>query len=144
MPAGYSRKPLVEKLGCKNAASAMFVGAPHGYQETLGLPIRRSSNKCQSGAFDFIQLFVRSARELRPALARAKKSMAVKGMLWVSWPKRSSKLAANGLDESAVRDAGLAAGLVDIKICAVDDDWSGLKFVIPLKLRSRQLHNTTL
>jgi hypothetical protein len=83
---------------------------------------------------DFIHAFFRSADALAGAFPRLKKSLAKDGALWISWPKKSSPLAGD-LDEGGVRSIGLENGLVDVKVCAVDDDWSGLKFVYRLKDR---------
>ena len=85
---------------------------------------------------DFVQLFVKSDNELKTRLSEYAKRLNASGMLWVSWPKKSSGVTTN-LSENIVRDIGLAAGLVDVKICAVDEVWSGLKFVFRLKDRAR-------
>ena len=85
---------------------------------------------------DFIHVFARSAATLGRSLPALKEALAQDGMLWVSWPKKTSGLATD-VDENLVRHSGLALGLVDVKICAVDEVWSALKFVIPLKRRSR-------
>jgi hypothetical protein len=137
MPVGYSGKPLVEKLGIQVGARARFENAPRGYFKLLGvLPrgvVRRVSIE---GPLDFVQLFVTSAGELRRMFLMAKKALCPDGMIWVSWPKRTSGVATD-VDENVVRSAGLSIGLVDVKICAVDETWSGLKFVIPLRDRGR-------
>lgn len=85
---------------------------------------------------DFIFLFAKSRSALNRDLFPASKALAPAGMLWISWPKKSSGVVTD-LDENFVRQSGLAAGLVDIKVCAVTDIWSGLKFVIPVKSRLR-------
>ena len=134
--SGYSGTPLCKKLGLKSGSHALIAGAPRGYRSTLGrLPPGVVWRTRGVGPFDFIQIFIRSASALPQVLARAKETMTRDGMLWLCWPKRSSQRAVAGLDENVIRAAGLAAGLVDVKVCAVDETWSGLKFVIPLKLR---------
>jgi hypothetical protein len=136
MSAGYSGKPLVVKLGIKPGAKALIVGAPRGYRATLSdLPPGVRPVASGAGPFDFIQLFSRSAAVLVRTLPKMKRLLAQDGMLWVSWPKRASALETD-IDENVVRDAGLGVGLVDVKVCAVDETWSGLKFVIRLKDRS--------
>lgn len=133
--AGYSGKPLIEKLGIKPGHLVLIRNAPRGYASTLGnLPpgaFRYASGK---GPFDVIQVFVSAESDLQAAIRAARLIMKRDGMVWVSWPKKSSGRKTD-VDENDVRHAGLALDLVDVKICAVDDVWSGLKFVIPVKLR---------
>ncbi|HET9343973.1 MAG TPA: hypothetical protein VFO25_13780 [Candidatus Eremiobacteraceae bacterium] len=133
--AGYSAKPLVEKLGIKPGHLVLIRNAPRGYATTLGnLPLGALRYASGKGPFDVIQVFVSVERDLRPSISAARVSMKRDGMVWVSWPKKSSGRKTD-IDENDVRHAGLALDLVDVKICAVDDVWSGLKFVIPVKLR---------
>jgi hypothetical protein len=132
--AGYSKRSLVDKLGIKAGASIAILSAPPGYERTLGrLPrVRRKSPG--TAPLDFVQFFTREKRELErrfPSLARA---LAPAGMLWISWPKKSSGVATD-LTEDVIRAVGLAHGLVDVKVAAVDEVWSGLKFVRRLKDR---------
>lgn len=135
MTAGYSGKPLVEKLGIKPGMSALIENAPRGYRSTLGtLPPGAVICASGKGPFEFIQVFSRNEDDLARRMRRAKAALSKHGMLWISWPKRSAGVASD-LDENVVRRHGLAAGLVDVKVCAVDETWSGLKFVIPLKSR---------
>jgi hypothetical protein len=130
--AGYSGRPLVEKLGIKPGAAVAIVGAPPDYAATLGaLPAGVSLRAAARGPLDWIQLFVRRRADLErrlPALARA---LRPDGALWVSWPKRASGVATD-LTEDGVRAVALAHRLVDVKVCAVDDVWSGLKLVVRL------------
>jgi hypothetical protein len=126
---------LTEKLGIKPGARAMIAAAPRGYLAGLGrLPRGVAPVSRGGGPFDFIQIFATSVNDLGQQMPRAKSALASNGMLWVSWPKRSSGVATD-LDENVVRRAGSALDLVDVKICAIDESWSALKFVIPLKLR---------
>ena len=135
MTAGYSGKRLIEKLGIKPGAKVLIRKAPRDYLTLLGkLPDGAVVRRRGAGPFDFVHLFAKSTRELVAALPAAARSIAKNGMLWVSWPKHASNVRTD-LDENAVRDLGLSAGLVDIKICAVDDTWSALKFVIPVARR---------
>ena len=123
--AGYSGKSLKEKLGIKPGASVCIVKAPKGYLAGLGVANGRK------GPYDFVQLFSMSIGELEKFFPVMKKRMTQSGMLWISWPKKASKVATD-LDENVVRKIGLANGLVDVKVAAVDETWSGLKFVYRL------------
>jgi hypothetical protein len=89
------------------------------------------------GLLDFIHCFHKDRKEFEKPLPRLKKALAPDGMIWVSWPKTASKVATD-VTEKVVRDYALKTGLVDIKVCAVDEVWSGLKFVIPVKDRKKK------
>src|SRR5437016_13427067 len=132
--AGYSETPLVKKLGIKPGSNIAFVNAPRGYANELDLPTDVSINTRLDKPLDFAQLFVKSEKELKTKFSEYAKRLNDSGMLWVSWPKKNSGVSTD-LSENIVRDIGLAAGLVDVKICAVDEVWSGLKFVFRLKDR---------
>jgi len=133
--AGYSRKPLVAKLGIRAGASIAVLNAPRGYDRTLGrLPPRVSRKTAATGLLDFIQFFTSQKQELARRFAALKRALAPAGMLWISWPKRASGVPTD-LTEDVVRAIGLAHGLVDVKVAAVDDVWSGLKFVRRLRDR---------
>ncbi len=135
MAAGYSGTPLRKKLGLKAGQRAIFVDAPDGYDRTLGpLPADVDLKRRLVGDFDFLQVFVRRAADLDRRLPAARDRLRAHGMLWVSWPKKSSPLWEDVTGDD-VRRWGLAQGLVDVKVCAVDEDWSGLKFVVPVKDR---------
>ena len=129
--AGYSGKPLSQKLGLKAGMRMALVDAPKGYLGILDPPGKPGPLKA---GMDFIQLFSSTAQGLEKTISQLKSKMAAGGMLWISWPKKGSALRKD-LEESQVRAMGLSAGLVDVKVCAVDEDWSALKFVIPLKDR---------
>ena len=134
--AGYSGTPLVNKIGIKPGHRLLLVNGPKNFASTLGeLP---SDNKLVSKdkAFDVAIVFATSAAELDKRLRETKRSMEQNGMVWVGWPKKTSGVATDLL-ENKVRDIGLAAGLVDIKVCAIDDTWSGLKFVIRVADRQK-------
>ena len=134
--AGYSGTPLAQKLGFKEGFRAGLVNPPKDFRKELGdLPaqveifvgnLRRP--------LDLIVLFTDSKRNLKREFSRLAQKLANNGMLWISWPKRSSGVATD-LSENIIREIGLDAGLVDVKVCAVNDIWSGLKFVYRLKDR---------
>ncbi len=133
--AGYSSRSLVDKLGIKPGHRMAIQNAPSGYDKTLGvLPAGVTRSETLRGLLDFIQFFTKERRELDAALPRLKDALAQTGMLWVSWPKGSSKVPTD-LNENVVRELALKHGLVDVKVCAVDETWSGLKLVIRLKDR---------
>jgi hypothetical protein len=130
--AGYSGTPLPKKLGIKPGARLGLVGAPDDFAETLGdLPDGVSSGRVARGRgqFDVIVCFARSAKELARDLATLPARLDPDGGLWIAWPKKSGGLTTD-LTEAEVRARGLATGLVDNKVCAVDDTWSGLRFVV--------------
>lgn len=124
--AGYSGTPLAKKLGIKEAYRVALVEMP----ASVRAEIKSSLAACEmaSTRLDFAIIFVKNVAELKRQFSRTAKQVAPTGMLWVSWPKKSSGVATD-LDENVVRETGLEAGLVDVKVCAVDEVWSGLKFV---------------
>ena len=133
--AGYSGTPLVEKLGIERGSTIAILAAPPGYDRTLGpLPRPVSRKRSLSGPLDFIQFFTSRRAELERRFAQLASALAPAGMLWISWPKQSSGVPTD-LTEDVIRAIGLARGLVDVKVCAVDAVWSGLKLVRRLKDR---------
>ena len=135
--AGYSKTPLVKKFGIKAGQGVAVVNAPENFlgKELQPLPEKLRINAAQAGKpLDFIMLFVDSAKALNKELPRLKAKLARDGIFWVSWPKKSSGLETD-LSFGVVQQIGLKIGLVDVKICAVNDIWSGLKFVYRLKDR---------
>ncbi len=133
--AGYSGTPLITKLGIKTGQRAVFLNAPADFDELLGkLPEGLQLLGSVIAPIDFAISFLRSRSGLDRTFAAVKKALSPAGILWVSWPKKSSGVATD-LSEQLVREAGIRAGLVDIKVCAVDETWSGLKFVIPVAAR---------
>ena len=127
--AGYSHRSLAAKLGVRPNTAIAILGAPAGYARVLGtLPhtVRRKTRA--SGPLDLVQLFVTGRAELARRFGGLARTLTPAGALWVSWPKRASGVATD-LTEDAVRAVGLSHGLVDVKVCAVDATWSGLKFV---------------
>lgn len=134
--AGYSGTPLVKKLGISPGAKIIVKGEPKGYWDWVSpLPERVIVKKTGTG-LNFVHLFVTSQKEFKAQVLASKKSLEPDGMVWISWPKKSSKVPTD-LDENVIRDFALKNGLVDVKVCAVDEVWSGLKLVIPVKLRTK-------
>lgn len=130
--AGYAARPLAQKLGIKAGMNVCLLGAPEGYLALLQpLPDGVKIAHELGAAADFIQLFTREAAELHQRFPALKAAVAKNGMLWISWPKKAAKVVTD-LDENIVREIGLAHGLVDVKVAAVDETWSGLKFVYRL------------
>jgi len=132
--AGYSGTPLYRKLGIKAGQRAWFSGAPAGYEDELRRAGDVAVQKKLAKDLDFLHLFVDSRAALVREFPNLRESLRSSGMLWISWPKKPSGRASD-LDENVVRELGLGIGLVDVKVCAVDDIWSGLKFVVRLKDR---------
>jgi hypothetical protein len=135
--AGYSGTPLARKLGLQPGREAIVVHPPRPYEEMVapvpaGVQVR---HRLHPGA-EFIHFFTRSRADLTRRFPRLASALADQGALWISWPKKSSPLAGD-IDENIVREIGLTTGLVDVKVCAVDEDWSGLKFVRRLAHRER-------
>jgi hypothetical protein len=129
--AGYSGTPLAKKLGLKPDMRLVLLHAPEGYASTLGpLPDGLDLRTRLARSVDLVQLFVTEAAFLAREFAPASRALRPAGALWVSWPKGKGKAKIpTDLDEGIVRTIGLDAGLVDVKVCAVDEVWSGLKFV---------------
>ena len=133
--AGYSGTPLPAKLGLKPGQRLAFADAPDGFVPSLGA-LPDGARVGARGPFDLAVFFVRSARELGSALARARARLDPAGALWIGWPKKASGVPTD-VTEDVVRRAALASGLVDVKVCAIDETWSGLKLVVRLKDRPR-------
>ena len=134
--AGYSGTPLAQKLGFKEGFRAGLINPPKAFEKELGnLPAHvEIFFENLRKPLDLIVLFTDSERNLKREFPRLAQKLANNGMLWISWPKRSSGVATD-LSENIIRQIGLDAGLVDVKVCAVNDIWSGLKFVYRLKDR---------
>ena len=133
--AGYSGKPLVAKLGIRPDTRIAILNAPRGYDRVLGkLPARVTRRARATGLLDFIQFFTKEKRALERRFATLARALAPAGMLWISWPKQASGVTTD-LTEDGIRAIGLAHGLVDVKVAAVDEVWSGLKFVRRVKDR---------
>jgi hypothetical protein len=130
---GYSGTPLVEKLGIKPGARLKVVSEPKGFDALLGA-LPEGSRFATSGALDFAMLFAKDRSDLEKGFSQLRDRLEPNGMLWVGWPKKTSGVATD-LTEGVVRTFGLESGLVDVKVCAIDETWSGLKFVRRLKDR---------
>lgn len=129
MRPGYSATPLAKKLGIKPGHKICILNPPTDYDQTLGdLPDDAMKVTTLVGPLNLIQFFTRDRAELETKFPKLKAALAPDGMLWVSWPKKASKVLTD-LDENLIRDIGLANGLVDVKVAAIDAVWSGLKFV---------------
>jgi len=120
-------------LGIKPETRIQFVSAPNDFAALIG-PIPDGARVQRDGTLDFAIVFVKQLDELMKQFPVLRDRLETNGMLWVAWPKRTSGVTTD-LNEAVVRDYGLRAGLVDVKICAIDDTWSGLKFVRRLKDR---------
>lgn len=134
-PSGYSGTPLAKKLGIKPGAVIYLVNAPDHYLQLFtDLPPDVQFTADEGIKKDLIHFFTKQARELSDQLPLLKQQMKANGAVWVSWPKKTSKVPTD-LTEDIIRNHALSIGLVDIKVCAVDEIWSGLKLVIPVKDR---------
>lgn len=135
--AGYSETPLAKKLGIKEGFRVAMIGAPAGFRgELAGLPDKVKFVTSTATSLDVVLYFVKLQRELTESFPRLAAKLAPAGMLWIAWPKKASGVPTD-LSDHSVREIGLEAGLVDVKVCAVNHIWSGLKFVIRLKDRPR-------
>ncbi len=133
--AGYSGKPLVQKIGVKTGHRLALAGAPTDFIKELD-PLPKEVVVATGGRakLDCVILFADEAATLESRIVRWATRLAPAGMLWIAWPKKASKVETD-VTEALVRSTGLGAGLVDVKICAINDIWSGLKFVRRLKDR---------
>ena len=122
--AGYSGTPLRQKLGIKDTSRVLAIGSPKDY----------AFANAAKGPADIVHLFVKSLAELDKKLPRARKAMTIDGAIWVSWYKKAAKIPTD-VTEDAIRARALATDLVDVKVCAVDEQWSGLKLVVRKALR---------
>jgi len=128
--AGYSGTLLVKKLGIKEGFTISIINRPANYNELIGaFPSGVKSAKKNSSEIDFIHLFVKNKIELNEKLPQQKKLLKPGGMIWVSWYKKSTGFETD-VTENNIREAAFLLGLVDVKVCAVDEMWSGLKLVI--------------
>jgi hypothetical protein len=133
--AGYSGTPLPKKLGIKEGSRVAFSGAPDGFDRVLGeTPPGVRVKATVRGPLDVIIAFVTRRAELERRIAQLTRAMEPAAGLWIAWPKRASGVPTD-VTEDVVREIGLAAGLVDNKVCAIDETWSGLRLVIRLRDR---------
>ena len=130
MPAGYSGKPLYEKLGIKPGHRVCVIDTPEDYTTLIegDVPGARFTTNTRLTA-DIVHIFATKSRVLQKELPRLLKMVFPDGAIWVSWPKKSSGVETD-ITEQTIRDVALPMGLVDIKVCAVNEVWSGLKLVV--------------
>ena len=129
--AGYSGTPLAKKLGIKPGSTILLDGAPENYPSKGATVARALSDRV-----DIVHVFTRSAGDLSSKLRRFRHRIRPDATVWVSWPKKSSKVPTD-ITEDVIREVALPLGFVDVKVCAVDEVWSGLKLVIRRELRER-------
>ncbi len=133
--AGYSNTPLAKKLGIKPGLRVYVSGAPENYRQLLDpLPEDVTFTPTLRGKVDLIHVFVTAADDLAGKVAAYRDRIVENGVIWVSWPKKAAKVATD-VTEDVVRALALPLGLVDVKVCAVDETWSGLKLVIRVEHR---------
>jgi len=135
--AGYSGTPLIKKLGIKVGFKCKFVNQPTHYFDLLGELPEGVDWQSTDVPFDFIHLFITEDVKLVNTINKLRTELTEQGMIWISWPKGLSKIPTN-TNGNRIREAGLKTELVDVKVCAVDEDWSGLKFVIRKENRKGQ------
>jgi hypothetical protein len=132
--AGYSGTPLPKKLGFKPGMTAVFLDAPDHLGELLGELDGVTVKRTLRGRADIVLCFVTQRRDLERRAGKLREAVAPDGMVWVCWPKKASKVPTD-MTEDVVREVLLPTGLVDIKVAAIDETWSGLKLVVRRELR---------
>lgn len=143
--AGYSGTPLARKLGLKDGQAAAFVGLPESLAYLTEAAVFRRIETAPDwralpeGVRDVIHLFTKEAREVATALPVLRDLIEPEGMIWVSWPKKASKVPTD-VTEDVIRNHALADVLVDVKVCAVDEVWSGLKLVVRKEARATHVN----
>ncbi|MDB5287932.1 MAG: hypothetical protein JWR05_2881 [Mucilaginibacter sp.] len=134
-PSGYSGTPLAKKLGIKSGFNIRLINAPEYYLSLFtDLPTDVCLVDQPGNKLNLIHFFTKSYDELSKILPDIKEQITQNGIIWISWPKKASKIVTD-VTEDKIRDLALETGLVDVKVCAVDETWSGLKLVIRLKDR---------
>ncbi len=129
---GYSGTPLIKKLGIKPDYKIIFINEPQTFRQALGVNLQTKGKL--EGEFDYVHFFSKSKEELKKFFESVRNHLNKDGTLWISWPKKMSGVKTD-LNENIIREEGLENGLVDVKVAAIDDIWSGLKFVYRLKDR---------
>ena len=138
MTTGYSGTPLARKLGVKEGCTVAILGEPSGYRTLLApVPVDVEFSNRATDTTDIAHVFVTAREELSALLQSLRKTLKPDAALWVSWPKKASKLPTD-ITEDTIRELALPLGFVDIKVCAVDAVWSGLKLVVRKELRNEQ------
>ncbi len=141
MPAGYSSTPLSKKIGLKENQIFLVINKPKNY-ETLfeTLPTKPTTKNNPKILKDIIHFFTKENKELTENLPFLKQQIKQNGIIWVSWPKKSAKVSTD-ITEDKIRNFALQIGLVDVKVCAIDETWSALKLVIPVSLRNAEIYS---
>ena len=138
MPVGYSGTPLPKKLGLKETTRLVVLNEPQEYAALLGpLPPGLERQRALSKTTNLVHVFVTKREELARGLAALRSKLNAEAAVWVSWPKKSSKVASE-VTEDTIRELALPLGFVDIKVCAVSEVWSGLKLTVRKELRSSE------
>ena len=132
--SGYSATPLIKKLGIRPDSKILFINEPVSIYKELGVLPKNDNRLINHPTYDYIHYFTKEKSELEAFFKEVKKVIDRNGMLWISWPKKSSNVQTD-LNENLIREIGLKSDLVDVKVAAIDDVWSGLKFVYRLKDR---------
>ncbi|MES2880840.1 MAG: DUF3052 domain-containing protein [Bacteroidota bacterium] len=135
--AGYSATPLAKKLGIKDGHVVRLVNTPDNYFSLLtDMPVNIKITKDKKTKKHFIHYFTQESTALSRDIPALKNEIVPDGMIWISWPKKTSKVVTD-VTEEVIRKIAIANGLVDVKVCAIDETWSGLKLVIPVKYRKK-------
>jgi hypothetical protein len=130
MMAGYTGTPLPQKLGIKPGLTVIIINAPTNYRRLLGtIPKGVAFSDRLKPESSFVQVFIKRRRELEKKLSILREKLADTGTVWISWPKRSSGVSTD-VTEDVVRAIALPLGFVDVKVCAIDETWSGLKLMV--------------
>ena len=138
---GYSTNPLSKKLGLKESQTFLVINKPENYEALFeDLPSKLITKNNPKILKDIIHFFTKANKELTQNLPFLKQQIKHNGMIWVSWPKKSSKVQTD-ITEDKIRNLALQIGLVDVKVCAIDETWSALKLVIPLSLRNVEIYS---
>lgn len=133
--AGYSGTPLAKKLGIKEGFQVRLINEPKNYHQLFtDFPVSATIAKDDKEPKDLIHFFTTKKKELESSLLQLRNEIKPNGSIWVSWPKKTAKVVTD-VTEDVIRDLALKSSLVDVKVCAVDEVWSGLKLVIPVKER---------
>ena len=136
---GYSGTPLAAKLGIKQGSTLLTVNAPVNYRRLIEpLPSSVKIASTVDTSIDIAHVFTTKRSDLARTLATYRKKLGPEAVVWVSWPKKSAKVPTD-ITEDTVREVALPLGFVDVKVCAVDDVWSGLKLVVRKELRKRDV-----
>jgi hypothetical protein len=134
-PLGYSGTPLSKKLGIKPHHRVLLIGSPDQYRSWLTpLPEGVAFREKVSGQIDLVHLFATEKKDLMTELKVFKRELPASTPVWISWPKKASKVATT-ITEDVIREVALPLGYVDVKVCAVNEIWSGLKLVVRKELR---------